>query len=42
MFRNFCGDYITKPLIQRSYKKIDYVNMGFPDIKPCARNYKIK
>ncbi len=49
IFRNFCGDYITKPLNTKEaiYTYIfDYVNMefpqNFPDIKTYARNYKIK
>ena len=44
MFRNFCGDYITKPLnTKEDIKKyiFDYVDREFPDIKTYARNHKI-
>ena len=36
MFRNFCGDYITKPLnTKEDIKKyiFDYIDKEFPDIK---------
>ena len=40
MFRNFCGDYITKPLNTKEDIKnyiFDYIDREFPDIKTYAK-----
>ena len=45
MFRNFCGDYITKPLNTKEDIKnyiFDYIDREFPDIKTYASNHKIR
>ena len=45
MFRNFCGDYITKPLNTKEDLKnyiFDYIDREFPDIKTYASNHKIR
>ena len=45
MFRNFCGDYITKPLNTKEDTKnyiFDYIDREFPDIKTYASNHKIR
>ena len=45
MFRNFCGDYITKPLNTKEDIKnyiFDYIDREFPDIKTYASNHRIK
>ena len=45
MFRNFCGDYITKPLNTKEDVKnyiFDYIDREFPDIKTYASNHKIR
>ena len=45
MFRNFCGDYITKPLNTKEDIKnyiFDYMDREFPDIKTYASNHKIR
>jgi hypothetical protein len=45
MFRNFCGDYITKPLNTKEDIKnyiFDYIDREFPDIKTYASNHRIR
>ena len=45
MFRNFCGDYITKPINTKEDIKnyiFDYIDREFPDIKTYASNHKIR
>ena len=45
MFRNFCGEYITKPLNTKEDIKnyiFDYMDREFPDIKTYAGNHKIR
>jgi len=45
MFRNFCGEYITKPLNTKEDIKnyiFDYIDREFPDIKTYASNHKIR
>jgi hypothetical protein len=45
MFRNFCGDNITKSLNTKEDIKnyiFDYIDREFPDIKTYASNHKIR
>jgi hypothetical protein len=45
IFRNFCGDYITKPLNTKEDIKnyiFDYIDREFPDIKTYASNHRIR
>ena len=45
MFRNFCGEYVTKPLNTKEDIKnyiFDYIDREFPDIKTYASNHKIR
>jgi hypothetical protein len=45
MFRNFCGEYITKPLNTKEDIKnyiFDYIDREFPDIKTYASNHRIR
>ena len=45
MFRNFCGEYITKLLNTKEDIKnyiFDYIDREFPDIKTYASNHKIR
>jgi hypothetical protein len=45
MFRNFWGEYITKPLNTKEDIKnyiFDYIDREFPDIKTYASNHKIR
>ena len=45
MFRNFCGEYITKPLNTKEDIKnyiFDYIDREFSDIKTYASNHRIK
>ena len=43
IFRNFCGNFITRPLnTKEDIKKyiFDYIDREFPDIKTYASNHK--
>ena len=45
MFRNFWGEYITKPLNTKEDIKnyiFDYIDREFPDIKTYASNHRIR
>ena len=45
IFRNFCGNFITRPLNTKEDIKeyiFDYIDREFPDIKTYASNHKIR
>ena len=45
IFRNFCGNFITRPLNTKEDIKeyiFDYIDREFPDIKTYASNHRIR
>ena len=45
IFRNFCGNFITRPLNTKEDIKeyiFDYIDREFPDIKTYASNHKLR